>query len=139
MLLGPAVQTPGIWCGAARTCVGPAAGVIVAGITMATRRPLLGRRGQHSTARGRHRHAPADVQVQIRPAGNAAQGFRTNAQDQTRQRLFTGQGADSDIVVASTRAYVAALNKMISHLAAVEPAAPDAATVDEAGAPAAVA
>lgn len=81
------------------------------------------------------------LQVQIRPAGNiAAQGYKTNAQSQTVQRTFGGQGADSDIVVASTRAYVAALNKMIAHLSAAAPApVAEEESVDEAGEPAAVA
>lgn len=117
---------------------------------------MLAKHGQKSAEKHGHALAPscvqtcatqcmavtvtAAVQVQIRPAGNVAeQGYRTNAQDQTKQRLFTGQGADSDIVVASTRAYVAALNKMMAHLAAAAPDPPAAATVDEAGSPAAVA
>eukprot|EP00892_Ulva_mutabilis_P003283 jgi/Ulvmu1/1326/UM011_0054.1 len=61
--------------------------------------------------------ALAATRVQIRPAGAVAeQGYKTTSQDTTVQRTFGGQGADSDIVVASTRAYVAALNKMIAHL-----------------------
>ena len=32
------------------------------------------------------------------------------------ERCFNGQGADEDIVVASARAYVNALNKMIPYL-----------------------
>jgi 2-isopropylmalate synthase len=34
------------------------------------------------------------------------------------QRNFSGMGADEDIVVASARAYVSALNKLISFLSA---------------------
>lgn len=37
-------------------------------------------------------------------------------QGRKAQRSFTGQGADEDIVVASARAYVSALNKMIPFL-----------------------
>lgn len=62
-------------------------------------------------------HSLGTVQVTIKPAGAIANtGFVTNAQDHTFQRSFAGQGADDDIVVASTRAYVAAVNKMRMHL-----------------------
>ena len=57
------------------------------------------------------------LQVSIRPAGAAAgQAVVTNAQDRTFQRNFAGQGVDVDIVVASIRAYIAALNKMRVYL-----------------------
>ena len=39
------------------------------------------------------------------------------------QRSFSGTGADSDIVVASARAYASALNKMIAFVAAGQAAA----------------
>lgn len=55
----------------------------------------------------------------------------TTPQDRTVQRSFGGQGADGDIVVASTRAYVSALNKMIAHLVASAP--PDAPADGEGG------
>jgi hypothetical protein len=62
-------------------------------------------------------HSLGPLQVTIKPAGAIANtGFVTNAQDHTFQRLFAGQGADDDIVVASTRAYVAAINKMRMYL-----------------------
>lgn len=55
--------------------------------------------------------------MSIKPSGHIAdEGFVTNSQDKTYQRAFGGQGADEDIVVSSARAYVAALNKMISFL-----------------------
>ena len=34
------------------------------------------------------------------------------------ERVFSGQGADEDIVVGSARAYVSALNKLISYYSA---------------------
>jgi len=53
------------------------------------------------------------------------------------QRLFSGSGADEDIVVASARAYVSALNKMIGWMgaagAAAAPAAAGAAGAGAAG------
>jgi hypothetical protein len=55
--------------------------------------------------------------VAIKPTGNVAgTATVTNAQDLTFQRSFPGQGADDDIVVASTRAYIAALNKLRAFL-----------------------
>ncbi len=35
------------------------------------------------------------------------------------QRSFSGSGSDEDIVVSSARAYVSALNKMISYISAI--------------------
>lgn len=70
--------------------------------------------------------------MQIRAAGSVSEhGYKTSAQDQMVQRTFAGQGADSDIVVSSTRAYVAALNRMIAHLSA-GPAAAASMPADEA-------
>lgn len=34
------------------------------------------------------------------------------------ERVFSGQGADEDVVVGSARAYVSALNKLISYYSA---------------------
>ncbi len=62
--------------------------------------------------------ALAQTRVVIRPAGKmAGQGFVTGANGLRAQRSYSGTGADEDIVVASARAYVSALNKMISYLA----------------------
>jgi len=47
---------------------------------------------------------------------------KLTAQGRTYDRTFTGQGADDDVVVASTRAYVSALNKVIMYLKAQEDA-----------------
>jgi 2-isopropylmalate synthase len=55
--------------------------------------------------------------VTIRPAGKmAGEGWVTDAHSRKVQRSFSGNGADEDIVVASVRAYVTSLNKMISWL-----------------------
>jgi 2-isopropylmalate synthase len=47
------------------------------------------------------------------------------------QRTYSGSGADEDIVMSSARAYVSALNKMISYLGAAERAASAAGSADE--------
>ena len=54
-------------------------------------------------------------------------GSALPAQGQKVQRSFSGTGADSDIVVASARAYASALNKMIAFVAAGQAAAQAAA------------
>jgi hypothetical protein len=57
------------------------------------------------------------LQVVIKPSGKIGrEGYVTTASEKTFARTFGGQGADGDIVVASTRAYVSALNKMIHFL-----------------------
>lgn len=59
-------------------------------------------------------NALATTRVTIRPAGKmAGEGWVTDAHSRKVQRSFSGGGADEDIVVASARAYVTALNKMI--------------------------
>lgn len=52
----------------------------------------------------------------------------------SQQRSFSGSGANEDIVVASARAYVSALNKLIAFMAASQRAAgaAAAAVTDEA-------
>jgi len=66
----------------------------------------------------------ATLQVSIRPAGrHKREALVTNAQEITTARTFAGQGSDEDIVVSSARAYVSALNKMITFLSAAESAA----------------
>ncbi|KAK9818017.1 hypothetical protein WJX72_005722 [[Myrmecia] bisecta] len=61
--------------------------------------------------------ALATTRVVLRPAGKMAnEAFVTSAQGGKYQRTFSGTGADEDIVVASARAYVSALNKMISFI-----------------------
>mmetsp|Transcript_11203 Transcript_11203/g.28730 ORF Transcript_11203/g.28730 Transcript_11203/m.28730 type:complete len:663 (-) Transcript_11203:87-2075(-) len=59
--------------------------------------------------------ALATTKVVIQPT-QRKMSSKLTAQGRQYDRTFTGQGADDDIVVASTRAYVFALNKAISHL-----------------------
>ena len=47
------------------------------------------------------------------------------------QRSFSGSGADGDIVVASARAYVSALNKLIAVVSASQQAEQAAASHEE--------
>jgi 2-isopropylmalate synthase len=63
--------------------------------------------------------ALATTRVTIRPSGKLVdQGYSEHATKGQVQRGFSGSGADEDIVVASARAYVSALNKMICWLRA---------------------
>ena len=63
--------------------------------------------------------ALATTRVVVRPAGRLANaGFVESARGGTMQRNFSGSGTDEDIVVASARAFVSALNKTIAHLSA---------------------
>ncbi|EIE24334.1 2-isopropylmalate synthase [Coccomyxa subellipsoidea C-169] len=72
--------------------------------------------------------ALASTRVSIRPVGgHADQGFVIHAQGGSTQRSFSGSGANEDIVVASARAYVSALNKLIAFMAASQRAAGAAA------------
>jgi 2-isopropylmalate synthase len=83
--------------------------------------------------------ALATTRVQVAPAAGGAGGGGAAAAATTRhaqtgalqQRTFSGSGTDEDIVCSSTRAYVAALNKMIGYSAAAAangaPAAAEAA------------
>ncbi|KDD71426.1 hypothetical protein H632_c5055p0 [Helicosporidium sp. ATCC 50920] len=59
---------------------------------------------------------------------------RPLAQGEQRVRSFSGMGADEDIVVSAARAYVAALNKMVSYLSAQEEAAEQSAAAEAAAA-----
>ena len=40
-------------------------------------------------------------------------GYKETAQGRQRRRLFSGRGVDTDIIVASAKAYMQALNKLI--------------------------
>lgn len=63
--------------------------------------------------------ALAQTRVVIRPAGKmAGEGYVNTYQGGKTQRSFSGSGADEDIVTASARAYVSALNKMIAYISA---------------------
>jgi 2-isopropylmalate synthase len=55
--------------------------------------------------------ALANTRVVIKPVGDDPV---ENAQGSLRQRTFTGTAASEDIVVASARAYLGALNKIIA-------------------------
>eukprot|EP00878_Enallax_costatus_P017868 GHUV01018778.1.p1 GENE.GHUV01018778.1~~GHUV01018778.1.p1 ORF type:complete len:335 (+),score=73.58 GHUV01018778.1:405-1409(+) len=62
---------------------------------------------------------PATTTVTIRPAGANKQHEHVSTETYRGakvQRTFTGQGADEDLVVASARAYLSALNKLIKWL-----------------------
>jgi 2-isopropylmalate synthase len=41
-------------------------------------------------------------------------GYKQTAQGRQRRRLFSGRGVDTDIVVASAKAYMQALNKALA-------------------------
>ncbi|CAL5228020.1 g11082 [Coccomyxa viridis] len=61
----------------------------------------------------------AFTRCSIRPVGRMAnEGFVIHAQGGATQRTFSGSGANEDVVVASARAYVSALNKLISFVSA---------------------
>jgi 2-isopropylmalate synthase len=64
--------------------------------------------------------ALAQTRVIIKPSSSA--GYVRNARGGKTQRFYSGSGADEDIVVASARAYVSALNKMIAYLSVQESA-----------------
>jgi len=56
--------------------------------------------------------AIAVTRVVVKPADEVSIMYQS-ASGAQRSRVFTGQGSHTDIVVASTRAYVSALNKML--------------------------
>jgi 2-isopropylmalate synthase len=56
----------------------------------------------------------ANGDVTIRIEVPDSRGFTETAQGRPRRRLFSGRGVDTDILVASARAYMQALNKMLS-------------------------
>jgi len=55
----------------------------------------------------------ANGDVTIRIAVPESRGFTHTAQGRPRRRLFSGRGIDTDIIVASAKAYMQALNKLI--------------------------
>lgn len=74
------------------------------------------------------------MQVQIKPSGKIGrEGYVTTASEMTFARTFAGQGSDGDIVVASTRAYVSALNKMIHFLVSKQEEAVAQSSMDSNG------
>ena len=62
--------------------------------------------------------AVGEVTIRIEPTGdNGHRGngsYHLSPQSGLRQRTFSGHGADTDILVASAKAYMSALNKMLT-------------------------
>ncbi|MDW8270563.1 MAG: 2-isopropylmalate synthase, partial [Anaerolineae bacterium] len=56
----------------------------------------------------------ANGDVTIRVAVPESRGYKHTAQGRPRRRIFSGRGIDTDIVVASAKAYLQALNKLIA-------------------------
>lgn len=61
--------------------------------------------------------ALANTRVVVKPISGST--LVENAQGSVRQRTFTGNAASEDVVVASARAYISALNKIIATSAAI--------------------
>ena len=55
----------------------------------------------------------ANGDVTIRIEVPESRGYSETAQGRQRRRLFSGRGVDTDIIVASAKAYMQALNKLI--------------------------
>mgnify|MGYP003733449755 FL=1 len=58
--------------------------------------------------------AVGEVTIRIEPAGNRAGNSFGEDSPGPRGRTYSGHGADTDILVASAKAYVSALNKMLT-------------------------
>ena len=56
----------------------------------------------------------ANGDVTVRIEAPESRGHSRTAQGRPRRRLFSGRGVDTDIIVASTKAYLQALNKLCS-------------------------
>ena len=56
----------------------------------------------------------ANGDVTIRIEAPDSRGYKFTPQGRPRRRLFSGRGVDTDIVVASAKAYMQALNKLIA-------------------------
>ena len=56
----------------------------------------------------------ANGDVTIRIEVPASRGYSSTAQGRPRRRLFSGRGVDTDIIVASAKAYMQALNKLLA-------------------------
>ncbi len=56
----------------------------------------------------------ANGDVTIRIEAPDSRGYKYTPQGRPRRRLFSGRGVDTDIVVASAKAYMQALNKLIA-------------------------
>jgi 2-isopropylmalate synthase len=57
--------------------------------------------------------ALGEVQVRVAPRGQVTDGALNPQNERARSRVFHGHGADTDIIVASAKAYLAALNRML--------------------------
>src|SRR5690606_1079726 len=57
--------------------------------------------------------ANGDVTIRIEVPARSV-GYKETAQGRQRRRLFSGRGVDTDIVVASAKAYMQALNKALA-------------------------
>ena len=57
--------------------------------------------------------ANGDVTIRIE-VPDRSMGFKETAQGRPRRRLFSGRGVDTDIIVASAKAYMQALNKALA-------------------------
>jgi 2-isopropylmalate synthase len=72
--------------------------------------------------------ALGEVSVRVRPIDASARRQASPQHDETRTRVVHGHGADTDIVVASAKAYLAALNRVLDDVAVVAAVTPSAAT-----------
>ena len=59
----------------------------------------------------------------IRVAVPESRGFSQTAQGRARRQVFSGRGVDTDIIVASAKAYLQGLNKIIAAQGGVESSA----------------
>ena len=57
--------------------------------------------------------ANGDVTIRIEVPDRSL-GYKETAQGRPRRRLFSGRGVDTDIIVASAKAYMQALNKALA-------------------------
>jgi 2-isopropylmalate synthase len=73
--------------------------------------------------------ALGEVSVRVRPIDSAMRRPPSAQSDALRPRVVHGHGADTDIVVASAKAYLAALNRVLDDAALVAAATPTPARV----------
>jgi 2-isopropylmalate synthase len=64
--------------------------------------------------------AVGNVTVRILASPETATTSRINAQTEAHGRLFHGHGADTDIIVASAKAYLSALNRLLHKTGAAQ-------------------
>jgi 2-isopropylmalate synthase len=75
--------------------------------------------------------ALGEVSVRVRPRDAVAHRVPSAQSDEPRPHVVHGHGADTDIVVASAKAYLAALNRVLDDVAAVASLAAAARPVRE--------